>query len=245
MPDPVTAAPPVTMELPGELPGKLPGQNAGETAGLRDAAIGFCGKLPARGDFVASGLPRSFVEAWHDWMQRVVAASRHRLGEDWVAAWLEAPIWRFALSPGICGPDAVLGLWLPSVDRVGRYFPLTFAAVASDADPATLIREGGGFLAAAEGAGLDALAGDLAPDAVAARLATAHSAEPGDAGSDPAMCPPGGALWWSAGSPRVSRAAFATFSLPDEASFAGMLDAGSLVAPAQGQGDLARDSREP
>src|SRR5260370_2664306 len=117
---------------------------------LSAAAIGFCGKLPARGDFVTAGLPRRFAEAWHDWLQPVLAASRRALGEDWLAAWLEAPIWRFALSPGTCGPDSVLGLWMPSVDRVGRHFPLTFAAVASHSDPVALIRHGGGVPATVE-----------------------------------------------------------------------------------------------
>jgi type VI secretion system protein ImpM len=233
MPEPVTATSRFALDNPGQ------------DICLRGAAIGFCGKLPARGDFVASGLPRSFVEPWHDWLQSVLPASRRILADGWVAAWLEAPIWRFALSPGICGPDAVLGLWMPSVDRVGRYFPLTFAAVMPGADAATLIREGGGFLALVESAGLDALAGDLAPDVVAARLAAAASTEPGYAATDPELCPPDGALWWSAGSPRVPSTAFATAALPGEAIFAGMLDAGSLSSPAEGQADLARDSREP
>jgi type VI secretion system protein ImpM len=211
MPDPVTTAPPVSS--------------------LAQAAIGFCGKLPSRGDFVASALPRRFVEGWHDWMQRVLPASRRALGEDWVAAWLEAAVWRFALSPGICGPDAVLGLWMPSVDRIGRYFPLTFAAAMPGADTAVLIRHGGGFLAAAECAGRGALARDLSPDRVAARLATAASAAPSDPGTDPAMCPPAGSLWWSLGSPRVPPTAFATSSLPNEAMFAGMLDARGLLSP--------------
>jgi type VI secretion system protein ImpM len=215
MPEPVTIAPPVSI--------------------LAEAAIGFCGKLPARGDFVTSGLPRRFVETWHDWMQGVMAGSRDALGEDWVAAWLEAAVWRFALSPGICGPDAVLGLWMPSVDRIGRYFPLTFAAAIPGADPALLIREGGGYLAAAECAGRDALDRDLAPDAVATRLAAA--AAPSDAGPDPAMCPPSGALWWSEGAPRVPPTVFATDSLPDAAMFAAMLDARGLVS--------RPDSREP
>ncbi len=204
---------------------------------LRGAAIGFCGKLPARGDFVTTGLPRRFAEAWHDWLQPVLAASRRALGEDWLAAWLEAPVWRFALWPGTCGPDSVLGLWMPSVDSVGRHFPLTFAAIASNAHPALLIREGGGFLAAVEGLGLEALADDLAPDALTAQLAAAASADPSDAGIDPEQCPPAGALWWSAGSPRVPRTAFATGSLPDEAAFVGMLDAGAVVSEA--------DFREP
>jgi type VI secretion system protein ImpM len=240
MPEPVTADSLFTLDDAGEI--------APASTGLHGAAIGFCGKLPARGDFVGSGLPRAFVEPWHDWLQSVLATGRQMLGEEWVAAWLEAPIWRFALSPGICGPDAVLGLWMPSVDRVGRYFPLTFAAVMAGAEAAALIREGGGFLAAAESAGLDALARDLAPELVAARLAAAASAGRGDPGKvsiDPELCPPGGALWWSAGSPRVPVTAFATGALPDEAIFAGMVDAGRLLSPAQGQEDLARDRREP
>src|SRR5260370_38744549 len=111
---------------------------------LSAAAIGFCGKLPARGDFVTSGLPRRFAEAWHDWLQPALAASRHALGEDWLAAWLEAPIWRFALSPGACGPDSVLGLGMPGVDRVGRHFPLTFAAGAGQPAPGPPVPQGGG-----------------------------------------------------------------------------------------------------
>lgn len=223
MPEPVSAGSLFTLEEAGEF--------APANAGLRDATIGFCGKLPARGDFVISGLPRSFVEAWHDWLQSVLVASRQILAEEWVAAWLEAPIWRFALSPGLCGPDAVLGLWMPSVDRVGRYFPLTFAAVMPGVDAAALIRAGGGFLALVECAGLDALAGDLAPESVAARLASATSTEPGDPSADPELCPPAGALWWSMGSPRVPRTAFVTGTLPEAAIFAGMLDARSLSSP--------------
>ncbi len=203
---------------------------------LRAAAIGFCGKLPARGDFVTAGLPRRFAEAWHDWLQPVLAASRRALGEDWLAAWLEAPVWRFALSPGICGPDSVLGLWMPSVDSVGRHFPLTFAAIASNADPVLLIREGGGFLAAVEGLGREALADDLAPDVLTTQLATVASAEASDAGIDSEQCPSAGSLWWSAGSPRVPRTAFASESLPGEAAFVGMLDAGAVVSDADFRG---------
>ena len=37
---------------------------------------------------------------------------------------------RFALAPGVCGEQAWAGLLLPSVDKVGRYYPLTFALPA-------------------------------------------------------------------------------------------------------------------
>jgi type VI secretion system protein ImpM len=199
---------------------------------LRDAAIGFHGKIPARGDFVQAGLPRAFTDPWDGWMQRMVAASRAALGEAWLPAWLEMAVWRFALSSGICGPGAVIGLWMPSVDRVGRYFPLTLAAVARDADACGLLRESGGFLAAAEQAGRDALETDLPPDALAARLAAGIRVSPTHAGADPLLCPADGALWWTDGAPLVSAGAFASRGLPDENTFVGMLVSCSSALPA-------------
>ncbi|HEY3912432.1 MAG TPA: type VI secretion system-associated protein TagF [Stellaceae bacterium] len=192
---------------------------------LRRAAIGFYGKIPARGDFVRAGLPRSFVEPWDEWLRGTLAQSRAELGSEWLSAWLEAPVWRFALMPGSCGPDPVLGLWMPSVDRAGRYFPLTLAAVMPEADPRRLIAEGGGFLAAAESAGRDALADDLHPEALAARLLAAASAPAADPGVDAQLDPPAGALWWTEGAPRVVGGSFLSFGLPDAAKFAAMLDA--------------------
>jgi type VI secretion system protein ImpM len=37
-------------------------------------------------------------------------------------------VWRFALAEGVCGSGVYTGVFLPSVDRVGRYFPLTIVA---------------------------------------------------------------------------------------------------------------------
>src|SRR3954451_16815815 len=109
----------------------------------RDAAIGFCGKIPARGDFVRAGLPLAFADPWDRWMERMLMASRSALDTEWLPAWLEAPVWRFALTAGVCGPDAAIGLWMPSVDRVGRYYPLTIAAMASNVDAPALAMAGG------------------------------------------------------------------------------------------------------
>lgn len=89
---------------------------------------GFYGKFPHLGDFVMRRLPRDFVDAWDHWLQAGISASRERLGEAWLDRYLVSPIWRFALSPGLCGSNAWAGILMPSVDRVGRYFPLTIAA---------------------------------------------------------------------------------------------------------------------
>ncbi len=88
---------------------------------------GFYGKLPVVGDFVSRQLPNDFILSWDKWLQSSLAVSKEKLAGDWMQAYLTSPIWRFALSPGLCGNDAWLGIVMPSVDRVGRYFPLTIA----------------------------------------------------------------------------------------------------------------------
>jgi type VI secretion system protein ImpM len=88
---------------------------------------GFYGKLPALGDFVTRRLPTQFVQVWDQWLRESLAASRTALGDDWLDTYLTSPLWRFALTPGIAGQRGWAGVLMPSVDRVGRYFPLTLA----------------------------------------------------------------------------------------------------------------------
>ena len=196
----------------------------------RDAAIGFYGKLPARGDFVNVGLPRSFVDPWHAWIERMLAGSRAALGEEWRSAWLEAAVWRFAFPAGLCGPDSAVGLWLPSVDRVGRYFPLTFALIAPSAAFGELIRGSGGFLQIAENAGRSALEDDLAPDAVAAHLGRVMDAPLVDPEHDPLLPAADDSVWWTEGAPRVPARTLRLRELPDDAMFTAMLDAQHATA---------------
>ena len=89
---------------------------------------GFFGKLPARGDFVGRRLDQAFRTAFDEWLQKSIATSKRQLGTAWLPAYLNAPIWRFVLGPNLCGSMPTLGVMMPSVDRVGRYFPLVIAA---------------------------------------------------------------------------------------------------------------------
>lgn len=91
------------------------------------AGGGFYGKLPSEGDFITRRLPWEFTSTWDDWLQQGLQASREALGARWLECYLSAPIWRFQLAPGVCGPAGWRGLFFASVDRVGRYFPLTLA----------------------------------------------------------------------------------------------------------------------
>ncbi len=105
------------------------------------AAPGFFGKLPARGDFVSRRLRRDFLDPWDRWLQTAMATSREQLRENWLSRYLTSPLWRFALSPGVCGEQAYTGVLMPSVDRVGRYYPMAIAlALETAPDPLGLIQ---------------------------------------------------------------------------------------------------------
>lgn len=95
------------------------------------AGCALFGKVQTRRDFIAVATPRAFLSAWEPWLQNAVAASREALRDEWTTAFLSAPIWRFWLGSDIAG-TATVGAIMPSMDGVGRYFPLTFAACAED-----------------------------------------------------------------------------------------------------------------
>jgi type VI secretion system protein ImpM len=112
---------------------------------------GFYGKLPSLGDFVSRRLERTFIDPWDAWLQAAVATSRTQMGEGWLDTYLTSPLWRFVLSPGICGPECWTGVMMPSCDRVGRYFPLAVVAPLPEAvNPFTLATVAGEWHAKVE-----------------------------------------------------------------------------------------------
>jgi len=92
-----------------------------------ERAFGAFGKIPALGDFFRLNLPAGFVQPWDDWLQDGILTARQTLGESWDSAYMSAPLWRFTIPPGLAGSQAVLGVLMASVDRVGRQYPLTIA----------------------------------------------------------------------------------------------------------------------
>jgi type VI secretion system protein ImpM len=89
---------------------------------------GIFGKLPAKRDFISYNIRRPFLNAWEGWLQAAVAESRHAMGDRWTGIFLTQPIQHFWCGPGVFG-QAVAGAIMPSVDGVGRYFPLSICAV--------------------------------------------------------------------------------------------------------------------
>jgi type VI secretion system protein ImpM len=131
---------------------------------------GWYGKLPGIGDFATRRLPPAFVLPWDQWLQRALAASQTELGDAWLDTYLSSPIWRFALGAGVCGPEAWCGILMPSVDRVGRYFPLTIAAPADPLTPFAFLVAQADWFDAVEQIALDCLRVTVRPDDVESGL---------------------------------------------------------------------------
>lgn len=102
---------------------------AGEAAppgngGTDDTAPAWFGKLACLGDFATRRLPQDTALALDNWLAQGVDASRAQLGARWLDVYLTSPLWRFAWAPGVLDATWWFGLLMPSVDNVGRYFPL-------------------------------------------------------------------------------------------------------------------------
>ncbi|MBM3546281.1 MAG: type VI secretion system-associated protein TagF [Alphaproteobacteria bacterium] len=86
--------------------------------------IGFFGKLPATGDFVVRGFERPVVSALTVWTDQLVSHLRRGAGEDWAAVFDRLQPIAWVAGEGVCGPGVFAGLMRPSMDRVGRRYPL-------------------------------------------------------------------------------------------------------------------------
>lgn len=129
------------------------------------------GKMPSVGDFFRLGAPHSFVQGWDDWLQQALMAGNTAMGPNWDPVYMAAPIWRFTLSPGLAGPQAVTGVLMPSVDRVGRRFPLTLLCPFDGGDVGAVHFGNDGFFTALEDLALAALEDDMTRERLEAGLA--------------------------------------------------------------------------
>lgn len=152
---------------------------------------GWYGKLPSLGDFASRRLEPAWIAGWDAWLAEGLGSMREARGDAWLAGYLASPPWRFVLSPGVLGEreGAWAGVLMASVDRVGRYFPLTIAApLDSLPGSVTALDTLLTWLHGVEDAAADALNDDWDIDRLEAELA-AHCALPGftDHAKSPAM----------------------------------------------------------
>jgi len=142
--------------------------------GRGQSAIGLFGKLPAVGDFIGRGLghaQRAAIDAWlSEGLLELQASSA-----QWLDSYLVSPVWQCVLPAGRLCESAIAGTLMPSVDRVGRYFPLmALRTMGCDEEPARL----GAELAAWASAMPLALHEALDPDVLLARLGESASGAP-------------------------------------------------------------------
>ena len=83
------------------------------------------------GDFIQRDLPAHFIHRWDGWLQENLSAGQQQLKDNWLKHYLTSPIWRFFIAPSVIDDNAYIGIFGPSVDRVGRYFPMTIATPIS------------------------------------------------------------------------------------------------------------------
>jgi type VI secretion system protein ImpM len=201
--------------------------------------MGLYGKLPCNGDFLQRRLPQEFVDVWDAWVRESMAASRSQLAERWLDIYLTAPVWRFVLAPGLCGNHTYAGVFLPSVDRVGRYFPLTVVARWKAAEVAlSSVSSQERWFDAAESLALQALESITLEAEEFDRSVIGLGAQI-EAGLEGRTVSPGRSelaelselertlypltLWWTEGSYEVGSDLLCITGLPKAASFASML----------------------
>jgi type VI secretion system protein ImpM len=206
------------------------------------ATVGFFGKVPVRGDFVRRALPDSFITPWDHWLQAGIAGSQKILGGDWLGVYLTSPAWCFALSAHMAGEIAVAGVFIPSVDQVGRYFPLTLACLLGAESAPVAIRAHTAWFDDAKALALKALTEDACLDDLVSEvehlgcpmltppLASDSEGLRFDGLDDgpvhrlvEAFAPPHG-LFWTTGSTLVQPTQLLVWQLPSPTRFTALLD---------------------
>lgn len=204
---------------------------------------GYMGKVPGRGDFLTHNVQPEIRDLFFEWCQACLAVSRDQLGDDWMDAYLTAPIWHFCAGPGGIAEAGVVGTMIPSVDRVGRHFPFmvvsNYSGSAMDAwrhpDWASAMEDS--ILAVLddhweEGPWRQRLADVPLPSSDSTRLSwpatEGNVMIPGEAREAEWLdallrCQNGQAVWWSQGSAFVEPATLLTDGLPKVGQFAAMM----------------------
>lgn len=184
----------------------------------RGALPGWYGKLPALGDFASRRLPTMFVEPWDRWLAGGLAQWRDA-DPGWLDAYLAAPVVYFALGAGV--PFALspgyAGVLMPSLDRVGRYFPLTVVRARGAGE--ALVPAG--WLRAVEDLAVAAMHDDWDADRFDEELAAIEDDGGESAGAWPDK---GRAQWWHGRGSNASPP-FGSAGLPQGPNFARLLGA--------------------
>jgi len=94
------------------------------------------GKHPAYGDFLTHGLSPDKAAYLDNWLESVLPVMQSSRGDTWEQSWINAHPVRFWLGP--CILDAPMsGVFMCSIDKVGRRYPLIFGLIGAATPPPT------------------------------------------------------------------------------------------------------------
>ncbi|WFS04173.1 type VI secretion system-associated protein TagF [Rhizobium tumorigenes] len=164
--------------------------------------VGFFGKVRSHGDFVSTWLARGLQDALQVWLQSGVQRLQQVFPDDWEARFRTMPTWRFVVERGPWGAATLAGVIVPSLDRVGRRFPLVVVAPVPgfSGDPRRICLDDSWFTAA-EGIAESTGRRDFDINEFTAGLKRLRSPHPGDL--EPEAGPrASGTLWWRRGDDR-------------------------------------------
>jgi len=184
---------------------------------------GWYGKLPSLGDFASRRLEPLFVEPWDRWLAEAMASWREA-DAFWLDHYLGVPPLRFALGPGVPFQKSpgYAGVLMPSVDRVGRYFPLTVVRPRG----ARQVQVPAAALQALEEVAVAALNGDWSAERFDAELGEVDDS----ADTGPTWPADGRTLWWNEREGQLS-APIAAAGLPEVGAFVRLLAGGRQASP--------------
>lgn len=87
------------------------------------------GKYPGKRDYIVVNLPQGVLQPLENWLRTALSVSREALGARWQEHYMVQPVWDFWLGSGVVGKDC-MGSIVPSVDGIGRPFPMVILAHA-------------------------------------------------------------------------------------------------------------------
>ncbi len=98
----------------------------------RASSVTAFGKTPKMGDFLRVGSAGRVGESFDDWIQQGMAVAEAKRGAAWAPAYSSGELWAFIYRAprGVNIREGLVGVMKPSVDAVGRRFPLVISAAA-------------------------------------------------------------------------------------------------------------------
>lgn len=176
-----------------------------ESVLVQHPVFGFFGKVPAVGDFVQRNLAASVSASVDAWLQEGMYLLAQQ-GPSFQASYMVSEVGFFVLPQQVWADQAIAGFIMPSVDRVGRLFPLVFLQSLADHQPIDL-GSISSELGRACNIAINALQQRLSPDELYQHLLAA-TAGSGTAEAGPALDTEAGkafamdgarSLWWRRG----------------------------------------------